>query len=400
MFNKSRHFCKLISVRWLLASGMFASLFLCTMPLLAEDITESGHGKKGEQDASCDMAKYNAMIALRKVALHRNMHTEPMQYSECTCELEPGFYSCEVEATIKNADDADAMKNPAKEFMDRTMKQEQQEEDDLQASVQQHKPKKTQNSHGKSSKALDDLFDQEVGSNDDNAAKPSHAVGKHKASNLDDLMEQEQQDETYQRQLAEENRRAEVARQRQIAEEKYRREENDRRVAAQQREREQAQAREAAAQREQDSNKTMGWLGAVVSMKYGAQNTAAQFLDQAITGENKMDAINSSLEQDTSIARQRAADEQHSREVAQHRQQEESRRIADENNRRLADYNRQQQEQSSSRAKLADLAPYIESRAKGCPDGPTNPETGLCFNRGKQPSTGCVNNGTNGCGTR
>jgi hypothetical protein len=252
--------------------------------------------------------------------------------------------------------------------------------------------KQVQNSHGKSSKALDDLFDQDVGSNDDNAAKPSHTFAKHKASNLDDLMEQEQQDESHQRQVAEENRHAEEARQRQLAEEKFRREENDRRVAAQQREREQAQAREAAAQREQDSNKTMGWLGAVVSMKYGAQNTAAQFLNQAITGENNMDAINSSIDQDSAAARQRATDEQHNREVAQHRQQEESQRIADENNRRLEDYNRQQQTQVNHEPVCG-----VDMQCGSLADIRNKPKETYYPPPAQR---GCVNNGTNGCGTR
>ncbi len=259
--------------------------------------------------------------------------------------------------------------------------------------------KQTQNSHGKSSKALDDLFDQEVGASDDNSIKPSHTVAKRKASNLDDLLEQEQQDESRQRQVAEENRRTEEARQRQLAEEKYRREENDRRVAAQQHEREQAQAREAAAQRgQEDSNLGGDWVARGASVFFGNyfsnqgnQAAANLFINQGVTGE-KFDATTAAnaMSSDITSARQRAADEQRSREEAQRRQQEESQRIADKNTRRLEDYNHNHYSHEPvcgvdmKCAKLAD----INNKSKE-PEYNTPP-----------PQRGCVNNGTNGCGTR
>lgn len=204
--------------------------------------------------------------------------------------------------------------------------------------------KQVKNSHGKSSKALDDLFDQEVGSTDDKATKPSHTVAKHKASNLDDLMEQEQQDETRQRLIAEENRRAEEVRQRQLAEEKSRREENDRRVAAQQRERQQAQAREAAADSERNDNKTVGWLGAAIFAGMGHQNIASAYLNQATSGESNDAAINSAMVQDKQIQTQKMEADRYRQEEAQRRQAEESNHQIETHNKQQAAWNNQQQE--------------------------------------------------------
>jgi|CXWL01.1.fsa_nt_gi DNA repair exonuclease SbcCD ATPase subunit len=204
--------------------------------------------------------------------------------------------------------------------------------------------KQTQNSHGKSSKALDDLFDQEVGASDDNSTKPNHTVAKRKASSLDDLMEQEQQDESHQRQVAEENRRAEESRQRQIAEEKFRREENDRRVAAQQREREQAQAREAAADRERDDNKTVGWLGAAIFAGMGHQNMAEAYLNQATSGESNDAAINSAMVQDKQNQIQKMEEDRRRQEEAQRQQAEESNHRIETYNKQQATWNNQQQE--------------------------------------------------------
>lgn len=199
--------------------------------------------------------------------------------------------------------------------------------------------------------SLDSLFEQGAEKGNRAKAETSNTAPGLKSKSLDALLEQEQQEEAHQRQIAEEKHKAEEARQRRLAEEKRRKDEERR--LAEQRERERERAEQLAKQEEEEESRPRNSLGNILLnglaarhfSNQGHSNIANLYANAAVTGEQvKLDASAlAAVESDKAAVRQRQEEQRRRQEEEQRRANEARQKQIDESMRQAQQYNDQVQ---------------------------------------------------------